>query len=92
MPKVLAQPCCAQFAISKGRILSIPLKRFIAYRDWLLRTPLSDYISGRVWEYIWQFVFTGNHTVCPMMHICYCDGYGFCFGGEKAIQQMAGDR
>jgi hypothetical protein len=87
MPEVLAQPCCAQFAISKGRILSIPLERFISYRDWLLRTPLSDYISGRVWEYIWQFVFTGNNTSCPKMNICYCDGYGFCFGGEKQFSE-----
>jgi hypothetical protein len=82
MPNVLAQPCCAQFAISKDRIRSIPLARFVFYRDWLLRTNLSDYISGRVWEYVWQFVFTGKNVVCPKENVCYCDGFGVCLGGE----------
>jgi hypothetical protein len=21
--------------------------------------------------------------MCPAEHVCYCDGYGVCFGGEK---------
>ena len=82
IPNVLAQPCCAQFAVSKERIQSIPLQRFVFYRDWLLRTPLSDYVSGRIWEYTWQFVFTGLNTLCPVEHVCYCDGFGACFGGQ----------
>lgn len=82
IPHVLAQPCCAQFAVSKERIRSIPLQRFVFYRDWMLRTALSDYISGRIWEYTWQFVFTGQNTLCPAEHICYCDGFGVCFGGQ----------
>ena len=83
VPQVLAQPCCAQFALSKERVLSIPKSRFVFYRTWLLRTPLSDYISGRVWEYMWQYIFTGQNVHCPVMHSCYCDGYGVCFGGEE---------
>jgi hypothetical protein len=83
IPEVLAQPCCAQFAISRDRIRSLPLARYVFYRDWLLRTSMSDYISGRVWEYVWQFVFTGKNVVCPKEHICYCDGFGVCFGGEE---------
>ncbi|CAD6456387.1 5dd72dd2-5e97-4f65-977b-23592e0fb39b-CDS [Sclerotinia trifoliorum] len=86
VPDVLAQPCCAQFAVSKERIQTLPLARYIFYRDWLLRTELSDYISGRVWEYIWQFVFSGQTILCPKEHICYCDGYGICFGGEMEYQ------
>ncbi|PBP15639.1 hypothetical protein BUE80_DR013626 [Diplocarpon rosae] len=83
IPNVLAQPCCAQFAISGDRIRSLPLTTYISYRDWLLRTDLSDYLSGRVFEYIWQFIFTGKNVVCPKEHVCYCDGFGICFGGEK---------
>lgn len=82
VPSVLAQPCCAQFAVSKERIRTLPLARYIFYRDWLLRTELSDFISGRVWEYLWQYVFSGQTTSCPKEHVCYCDGYGICFGGE----------
>ncbi|KAI9838577.1 MAG: hypothetical protein M1819_004889 [Sarea resinae] len=83
IPDILAQPCCAQFALSRDRVQSIPLSRFIFYRDWLLRTPLSDYISGRIWEYLWQFVFTGQNVACPVQHACYCDGFGLCFGGPN---------
>ena len=83
IPAVLAQPCCAQFAVSRDRIRALPRSRYIELRDWLLRTELSDYLSGRFFEYTWQYIFTGNSVECPAMHICYCDGYGFCFGGAS---------
>ena len=88
IPNLLAQPCCAQFALSRDRIQALPLARFVFYRDWLFRTSLSDYISGRVWEYVWQFVFTGKAVVCPAEHICYCDGFGVCFGGEEKYAEF----
>lgn len=87
LPSFLAQPCCAQFALSKGRILSIPRSQYIFYRDWIMRTPLSDYISGRIWEYSWQYIFTHNAAHCPAEHICYCDAFGVCFGGEVPYSQ-----
>lgn len=80
VPDVLAQPCCAQFAVSRERVQSIPKSQFIHYRDWLINTELDDYNSGRVWEYFWQVVFTDNTVHCPQQHVCYCDGYGLCFG------------
>ncbi|KAJ5054735.1 uncharacterized protein L3040_001001 [Drepanopeziza brunnea f. sp. 'multigermtubi'] len=83
IPNVLAQPCCAQFAISRDRIRGLPLARYVAFREWLLKTNMSDYFSGRVFEYIWQFIFTGKNVVCSREHVCYCDGFGICFGGEK---------
>ena len=86
IPAFLAQPCCAQFALSKERLLAIPLSRFVFYRDWMLRTPLSDYISGRIWEYTWQYVFTSQSADCPTEYSCYCDGFGVCFGGEAPYQ------
>ncbi len=87
LPEVLAQPCCAQFALSKERIQSVPRARFVFYRNWLMRTPISDYISGRIWEYIWHFVFTGQNIVCPAMHVCYCDAYGLCLGGKADLDE-----
>lgn len=87
VPPVLAQPCCAQFAVSRERIQAIPRPRFIFYRDWLLQTDLSDYIAGRIWEYLWQYVFTGKPVVCVEENVCLCDGYGFCFGGSSEYQQ-----
>lgn len=86
VPPFLSQPCCAQFAVSKERILSIPMSRYMFYRDWVLTTPLSDYISGRIWEYLWQYMFSGEYANCPLEHACYCDGFGICFGGETQYQ------
>ena len=88
IPKALGQACCAQFALSRERILSISLSRYIFYRDWVMRTPLSNYVSGRIWEYTWQFLFTGQSTVCPAEHICYCDGFGVCFGGDTEYKSF----
>ena len=90
LPTALGQACCAQFALSKERILSIPLSRFIFFRDWIMRTPLSDYISGRIWEYSWQYLFTGQSIFCPAEHICYCGGFGVCFGGDSEYREFEG--
>ncbi|KAL8694410.1 MAG: hypothetical protein Q9218_000902 [Villophora microphyllina] len=87
LPAFLAQPCCAQFALSKDQIRSIPQSRYVFYRDWILRTPLSDYISGRIWEYSWQFLFSGKSINCPLEHVCYCDGFGMCFGGKQPYEE-----
>lgn len=85
VPDVLAQPCCAQFALSRERILSIPKKDYIFYRDWLLETSLNDETSGRVFEYLWHVIFTEQTVFCPDMHACYCDGYGICFEDSEAF-------
>lgn len=90
LPGTLAQPCCAQFALSRDRILSIPLSRYLFYRDWTLSTPLSDYVSGRIWEYSWHFLFTGQSVRCPAEHLCYCDGFGICFAGMSGYQDFEG--
>jgi Protein of unknown function (DUF3431) len=85
IPEVVAQPCCGQFALSRERVLAIPKSDFVHYRDWLLRTDLPDSLSGRVWEYLWQYLFTGHNTLCPDQHVCYCDGYGVCFEDDDAF-------
>lgn len=85
-PRVLSQPCCGQFALSAERIRTIPLARYVFFRDWLLKTTLEDRLSGRVWEYVWQYVFAGVHEFCPEEHVCYCDSYGVCFGGKAEFE------
>jgi hypothetical protein len=37
---------------------------------------------------VWQFVFTGQNIFCPKEHICFCDQYGSCFGGEEAYENF----
>ena len=86
LPDMLAAPCCAQYAVSKDRIAAIPLAKFIYIRDWLMKTPLTDYISGRLWEYLWHYLFTGEYIRCPAESDCLCDVYGICFSGEEGLK------
>jgi hypothetical protein len=83
MPTVLAQPCCGQFAVSAEVIRRVPLMDWVAYRRWLMETELDDSLSGRMWEYLWQWVFTGQAEDCPDERVCYCEGYGVCLGSEE---------
>ena len=85
-PIAISQPCCAQFAVSRDRIRSQPRSEYIRYRNWLLKTKLEDEISGRIMEYTWQYLFTGESELCPLENDCYCDGYGVCFGGSAEYQ------
>ena len=88
VPSVLAQPCCAQFALSRERIQAKPHAQYVWYRNWLFNTKLPDFLSGRIWEYVWQFVFTGNNIYCPKENICFCDQFGSCFGGEVEYEEF----
>jgi hypothetical protein len=83
VPEVLSQPCCAQFALSRERIRSVPLEEYVRHRDWIVNTHLDDAVAGRVWEYVWQYLWTGLWEFCPAQHICYCDLYGACFGTKE---------
>lgn len=86
IPFALSAICCAQFAVSRERIRTVPLERFHHYREWLLKTPMEDRFSGRIFEYVWHYIFTGHEQYCPSMNNCYCDGYGICFGGREKFQ------
>lgn len=82
LPQVLAQSCCSQFATSRERVQQVPLAKWTHYREWLLSVPPENHNPGWVWEYLWQFVLGGEHVYCPASHVCFCDGFGACFGGE----------
>ncbi|KAK5456852.1 hypothetical protein LTS15_004632 [Exophiala xenobiotica] len=86
VPSAISQPCCAQFAVSGERIRQRPREDYVRYRTWLLSTELDDKTSGRLMEYSWQYIFTGNFEFCPSQHKCYCDGYGLCFEGEDGLR------
>ncbi|KAK8243535.1 hypothetical protein HDK90DRAFT_462464 [Phyllosticta capitalensis] len=83
VPEVLSQPCCAQFAVSRERIRALPRSQYKHFRKWLMYTTLENRVSGRVWEYIYQYIWAGVPQFCPEEHSCYCELYGLCFGGEK---------
>lgn len=87
IPDALGAPCCAQFAVSRERIRSIPKAKFEKYRNWLIHTQEDDWISGRVFEYLWQKIFADVAKLCPNARVCYCDGYGICFTSSEVYNE-----
>ena len=87
VPQTLSGVCCAQFALSGERIRQVPIERLLHYRQWLLQTAMDDSFSGRIFEYIWHYIFTGHEVYCPAQNTCYCDGYGICFGGRQNYEE-----
>ncbi|KAJ4303740.1 hypothetical protein N0V90_002641 [Kalmusia sp. IMI 367209] len=87
IPSSLSGVCCAQFAVSRERIRQVPMERLLHYRKWLLNTGMADAYSGRIFEYIWHYIFTGHEVYCPPQNTCYCDGYSICFGGRQKYEE-----
>ena len=92
LPKTLSAPCCAQFAVSRDRIRSISRRQFEIWRDWLIGSKLEDRISGRIWEYTWHYIFSGQADLCPHSHSCYCGGFNVCFPSAAALEAWFGTR
>jgi hypothetical protein len=78
VPTMIGIPCCTQFAVSREQIRSRSKEEYQRYLDWLMATPLQDYASGRIFEYLWHIIFGQNAIFCPSRIDCYCDVYGWC--------------
>lgn len=70
----------------------LPKAQYEHFRRWVMYTTLEDRLSGRVWEYIYQYIWLGEPQFCPKEHICYCDLYGICFGGETQYEDYYGKK
>ncbi|KAK3940706.1 hypothetical protein QBC46DRAFT_449231 [Diplogelasinospora grovesii] len=92
VPEVLSQPCCAQIALTRERIHTRGVHYYVGLRDWLLNTELKDSISGRVMEYLYQDIWTGEPVHCPEEHECYCDAYSICFSGRDDFREFVDRR
>ncbi|KAK4561646.1 hypothetical protein LTR86_004325 [Recurvomyces mirabilis] len=86
VPDTLAQPCCGQFAVSRDRITSIGKARYEYLRDWIYSSALGDYLTGRVFEYLWQYMLGDEAVACPLPQDCYCNLYGVCFDSDAAYE------
>ncbi|OAA54693.1 hypothetical protein ISF_08294 [Cordyceps fumosorosea ARSEF 2679] len=83
VPRVLAGPCCSQFAVSREAVRRHPRAQYRRSRDWLVETPWSDYVAGRTWEHMFQWLFRGAAVDCPREASAYCAMYGVCFEGDS---------
>lgn len=62
VPAQLAAPCCAQFAVSRARVLRRDKEWWVKLREWLIEVPLPSMNSGRLMEHLWH-VFFGMEPV-----------------------------
>jgi hypothetical protein len=75
-PPVIASVCCAQFAVSKARILERPRADYVRIWTWLMDTDIEDHYSGSLLEYTWQYIFGEEPDYCKDDRKCACDLYG----------------
>jgi hypothetical protein len=68
-PDVVASPCCAQFVVSKERVLRHPKELYRKIADWLVSMQIPSHWSARVMEYTWH-VLWGNGPVEKQRHLC----------------------
>jgi hypothetical protein len=78
MPRAFSVPCCAQFAVTRERVLARPKSDYIRWRDWLVKTDLLDVKSGGIMEYMWHVIFGMEAEHCPEYNACRCNVYGEC--------------
>lgn len=57
VPKQLSAPCCAQFAVSRERVLRREREWWVKLREWLIEAPLPSMNSGRLMEHLWHVWF-----------------------------------
>ena len=57
VPTQVGAACCAQFAVSRRRVLQRPITDYKQFRQWILDTEKSDAKSGRVMEFLWHVIF-----------------------------------
>ncbi|CAG8248306.1 unnamed protein product [Penicillium olsonii] len=78
VPEEVGVSCCAQFGVSRAKVLERPRLDYERYRAWLSNTPLPDDLSGRIMEYSWHMIFGMKPVHCPNAKECYCKVFGLC--------------
>jgi predicted O-methyltransferase YrrM len=62
LPDSLSFPSCAQFAVHKSCIQQYPIEFWKHLFDWCQKTKLENFISSRIFEYIWYYIFSGKRN------------------------------
>lgn len=60
VPPKMSFYACAQFYVSKEKIMSRPKSFYQNCLSWLYATEMKDHNTSRVFEYIWCYIFTGQ--------------------------------
>jgi hypothetical protein len=51
---------CSQFYVSRNAIRRHSVDKYEKMYDWLMNTTIISFWSGRIFEYIWHYIFTGD--------------------------------
>ncbi|KAI1140236.1 hypothetical protein F5Y05DRAFT_377617 [Hypoxylon sp. FL0543] len=86
VPEILAGPCCSQFAVTRDAVKRYPRSQYQVNMDWIIDTDLDDFISGRVWEHMWPWLFKGVAVDCDIEWKAYCKMYHICFSPESRVR------
>ncbi|KAJ5088997.1 Lipase class 3 [Penicillium argentinense] len=78
VPDEVGASCCAQFGVSREKVLERPKSDYVRFREWLAATDLTDDLSGRIMEYSWHMIFGEKAVYCPTAKECYCNVFGLC--------------
>eukprot|EP01006_Ploeotia_vitrea_P017988 TRINITY_DN49244_c0_g1_i1.p1 TRINITY_DN49244_c0_g1~~TRINITY_DN49244_c0_g1_i1.p1 ORF type:complete len:503 (+),score=41.69 TRINITY_DN49244_c0_g1_i1:62-1510(+) len=76
--------CCAQFAVSKERILAVPHALWLSMYNWILTTSYKNAFSGRAFEYTWHVIFGEDWNYSPPVLECFLPTAGW----EKAADDV----
>ncbi|KAI3393593.1 hypothetical protein diail_3897 [Diaporthe ilicicola] len=88
VPEQIAAPCCAQFAVSRGRVLRRSHEWWVKLREWLIdEVPLPSMNSGRLMEHLWHVFFGMEPMYCPSEQACRCHVFGLGGNCESYFEQ-----
>lgn len=79
VPEAVGSYCCAQFAVSREKVLERPLEDYVKFRDWVFAAKETSSNIGFVMEYMWHVIFGQPVLNCAVSaQQCYCEKFGLC--------------
>ncbi|KAG9230096.1 hypothetical protein BJ875DRAFT_344454, partial [Amylocarpus encephaloides] len=79
LPPIFSGPCCSQFAATRAAIHALPRSWYKTQIEFLEATHLDDAVSGRLYEHMWPYMFSGVAIDCPIEYKALCRQYRICF-------------
>lgn len=80
LPKKVAAPCCAQFAVNRQTIHRWPVAQYERIRAWMWSRDgdIASMKSGIILEYMWHILFGKPAYWCVPVKPCYCGTWNMC--------------
>lgn len=62
IPEQLVYRCCAQFYVQRTCLQQYTREQYLNLLEWLITFPGSSKDAAVILEWLWCFIFTGNHV------------------------------